>query len=90
VLVLVRVSSPVPIVSLSCPRVRVIALRSSGVQLFISRVSTIVDAASLPGAGVREAALGVVETFDLEAECPCEACMQDALAVARIVDGASP
>jgi AcrR family transcriptional regulator len=41
------------------------------------------------GVGVREAAPGVAETFDLDPERVREACVQDALALARITDGAS-
>ncbi len=40
------------------------------------------------GVGVRECAPGVVETFDLDPERVREACVQDALALARITDGA--
>jgi AcrR family transcriptional regulator len=42
------------------------------------------------GVGVREAAPGVAETFELEPERVREACVQDALALARIVAGATP
>jgi AcrR family transcriptional regulator len=38
------------------------------------------------GVGVRESASGVAETFDLVPERVCEACVQDALALARITD----
>jgi len=40
-------------------------------------------------AGVRESAPGVAETFDLDPERVREACAQDALALARIIEGAS-
>ena len=40
------------------------------------------------GVGVRESAPGVAETFDLDPERVREACVQDALALARITDGA--
>jgi AcrR family transcriptional regulator len=39
------------------------------------------------GVGVREAAPGVAETFDLDPELVREACAQDALALARITKG---
>ena len=39
------------------------------------------------GIGVRESAPGVVETFDLDPERVREACVRDALALARIADG---
>ncbi len=38
------------------------------------------------GVGVREAAPGIAETFDLEPERVCEACIKDALALAQISD----
>ena len=38
------------------------------------------------GVGVRESASGVAETFDLDPERVREACVQDALALARITD----
>ena len=38
------------------------------------------------GVGVRESASGVAETFDLDPEQVREACVQDALALARITD----
>ena len=41
------------------------------------------------GVGVREAAPGIAETFELDPERVREACVQDALGLARIVDGAS-
>jgi AcrR family transcriptional regulator len=41
------------------------------------------------GVGVREAAPGIAETFELDPERVREACLQDALGLARIVDGAS-
>ena len=41
------------------------------------------------GVGVRESAPGVAETFDLDPERVREVCVQDALALARITDGAS-
>jgi len=41
------------------------------------------------GVGVRESAPGVAETFDLDPERVREACVQDALALARITSGAS-
>jgi len=41
------------------------------------------------GVGVRESAPGIAETFDLDPERVREACVQDALALARIADGAS-
>jgi AcrR family transcriptional regulator len=41
------------------------------------------------GVGVREAAPGVAETFDLDPERVREACVQDALALARVTHGAS-
>ena len=41
------------------------------------------------GVGVREAAPGVAETFDLDPERVREACVQDALALARIAAGVS-
>jgi AcrR family transcriptional regulator len=41
------------------------------------------------GVGVREATPGVAETFDLDPERVRQACVQDALALARITAGAS-
>jgi AcrR family transcriptional regulator len=41
------------------------------------------------GVGVREAAPGVAETFDIAPERVREACLEDALALARITAGAS-
>jgi AcrR family transcriptional regulator len=41
------------------------------------------------GVGVREATPGIAETFELGPERVREACVQDALGLARIVDGAS-
>lgn len=38
------------------------------------------------GVGVRESASGVAETFDLDPVQVREACVQDALALARITD----
>ncbi len=40
------------------------------------------------GVGARESAPGVAETLDLDPERVHEACVQDALALARITDGA--
>ncbi|MBK5110203.1 MAG: helix-turn-helix transcriptional regulator [Thermoleophilia bacterium] len=40
------------------------------------------------GVGVREAAPGIAETFDIEPERMCEACIEDGLALARISDRA--
>jgi AcrR family transcriptional regulator len=40
------------------------------------------------GVGVRESTPGVAETFDLDPERVREACVQDALALARITEGA--
>ena len=42
------------------------------------------------GVGVREAAPGVTETFDLDPQRVRDACVQDALALARLVEGAAP
>jgi AcrR family transcriptional regulator len=42
------------------------------------------------GVGLREAAPGVAETFELDPERVRDACVQDALALARIVVGATP
>ncbi len=41
------------------------------------------------GVGVREAAPGVAETFEIDRERVRDACLQDALALARITAGAS-